>query len=470
MRALVLPSLFCALALTGCKLHSVIHGETPQINVADLAAKHVYKTPKKNNAPSHLTRFNDLQLQQLIAVALIDAPNIRSAKARIMSARQVAKGAYSTLWPSATLNGFVEKEHFSFQGAVPAPFNELVFNKVLIADLALNFNYELDFWGKNRETFASRLNETFAAQMDLQETRLILSSTIASAYFELQNDIIQQQLAKENVLLLKELEDIVLARAKQGIQSDIPVKTAISNTQTARLSIQDYKRTEMQSRHQLAVLLGKNPFNTQIETEKFTYNKKQLTLPEVISVNVLAQRPDIAASRALAEAAAHQINVAKAAFFPDINLSGILSLQSFYFTRFFNVSLQTEGIKAALSLPIFDAGARRANLGVKHAQFELAVNQYNQTILNALQEVTDHMTALQTLNKQILDQTKALNTTQTNYKLFGSSYRAGIIDYVQLIEIKQLLVQQKATLYGLQTRRKQVFVALLAALGGEVQL
>lgn len=226
----------------------------------------------------------------------------------------------------------------------------------------------------------------------------------------------------------------------------------------------------MQSRHQLAVLLGKNPFNTQIEPEKFTYYKKQLTLPEVISVNVLAQRPDIAASRALAEAAAHQINVARAAFFPDINLSGILSLQSFYFTRFFNVSLQTEGIKAALSLPIFDAGARRANLGVKHAQFELAVNQYNQTLLNALQEVTDHMTALQTLNKQIIDQTTALKTTQANYKLFGSSYKAGIIDYVQLIEIKQLLVQQKATLYGLQTRRKQAFVALLAALGGEVQL
>lgn len=470
MRALVLTSLFCASALTGCKLHSVVHSETPQINAADLAVQHVYKTPKKNSAPSHLTRFNDPQLQQLIAVALIDAPNIRSAKARVMSARQVAKGAYSTLWPSASLNGFVEKEHFSFQGAVPPPFNELIFNKARIANLALNFNYELDFWGKNRATFASRLSEAFAAQMDLQETRLILSSTIASAYFELQNDIIQQQLAKENVHLLKELEDIVLDRAKQGIQSDIPVKTAISNTQSARLSIQEYKRTELQSRHQLAVLLGKNPFNTLIEPEKFTYNKKQLSLPEVISVNVLAQRPDIAAARALAESAAQQIKVARAAFFPDINLSGILSLQSFYFTRFFNVSLQTESVKAALSLPIFDAGARRANLGVKRAQFEQTVNQYNQTILNALQEVSDHTAALHTLNQQILDQTTALNTTDANYKLFGSSYKAGIIDYVQLLEIKQLLVQQKATLYGLQTRRKQAFVALLAALGGEVQL
>ncbi|MGC1182571.1 efflux transporter outer membrane subunit [Legionella sp.] len=470
MRAHIITSLFCASALTGCKLHHIIHSETSQINATDLVVKHVYKVPKKNNLNNQLTRFNDPQLHQLITIALIDAPDIGSAKARVMRARQVVKGAYSTLWPSATLDGYLEKYHFSFQGTVPPPFNELIFNKASIADLALNFNYELDFWGKNRETVASRLNETFAAQMDLEETRLILSSTVATTYFELQNDIIQQQLAKENVRILKELEDIVLARTKQGIESDIPLKTAISTTEAARLSVQDYKRTEMQTRHQLAILLGKNPFNTQIETKKFNYNKKQLVLPAVISSNILVQRPDIAASRALAEAAAHQINVARAAFFPDINLSGILSLQSFYFSRFFNVSLQTEGIKAALSLPIFDAGARRANLGIKQAEFELTINQYNQTILNALQEISDHMSELQTLDKQIQDQAKALNTTEANYKLYRASYNSGIIDYVQLLEIKQVLVQQKATLYSLQTRQKQAFVALLAALGGEIKI
>ena len=117
MRALVITSLFCASALTGCKLHGVIHSPTPQINAADLAVKHVYKIPKKNN--HYLTRFNDPQLQQLISVALVDAPDIRSAKARIMRAREVAKGAYSVLWPSATLNGAASQQHFSFQGAVP---------------------------------------------------------------------------------------------------------------------------------------------------------------------------------------------------------------------------------------------------------------------------------------------------------------------------------------------------------------
>ncbi|CAM4454288.1 MAG: Outer membrane protein OprM [Legionella sp.] len=470
MRSLLLTGLCCVSVLTGCKLHSVTSSHTPQINAHNLAITHVYKIPSTNQPKSCLTRFNDPQLHQLIAVALTDGPDMRSAWTRIDRARQIAKGTFSALWPSADLKGSIAKDHFSFHGVVPPPFTEIIANQARIENLALNFNYELDLWGKNRETFASSVNESFATHMDLEETQLILSSTIASVYFDLQNNLLQQQLAKENVRLLEELEGIVTDRAKQGVESDIPVKTAISSTQAARLSVDDYHRAEMQARHQLATLMGKNPFNTEIETSKFTYNKHELALPKIIPANLLGHRPDIIATRARAQAAAHLIKVAKAAFFPNINLSGVLSLQSFYFSKLFHIALQTEGVKAALELPIFDAGARKANLGVKRAEYELAVNQYNQTILNALREVSDQMTTLQTLNKQVNSQEKAVHATETNYRLFRSRYASGVIDYVQLLEIKQLVVQQKSLLISLQTRQKQAFVALLAALGGEVSL
>jgi NodT family efflux transporter outer membrane factor (OMF) lipoprotein len=468
LRLFLVTGIFCASALTGCEITSVVQSNTSIISPNDLAVKHIYKAPGKNESQQLATRFTDPQLQQLISVALIDAPDMLSAKARLMRARQIAKGAYSTLWPSAGLNGYVDKQHFSFHGVVPPPLNELIFNNLQSADIALNFNYEVDFWGKNRANVATRLSEAFAAQMDLAETRLILSSAVARTYFELQNNLIQLRLAKENVKLQQEMSDIVLDRAKQGIESDIPVKTALADTQTALLSVENYKRAEMLSRNQLAVLLGKNPFNTQIEPKKFSYSSKQLTLPALIPANLLAQRPDIVAARALTQAAAYQIKVAKTAFYPNINLRGILSSQSLYFSQFFNVSFQTDSIRAAVDLPIFDAGARRANLGVKRTEFDLAVNQYNQTILNALKQVTDQIAALRTLNQQVLSQSKAFHTTETNYTLFHSRYKQGIIDYAQLIEIKQLLLQQQAMLYTLQTQQKQAFVALLAALGGEV--
>lgn len=457
----------CLLLMSGCN-YNAIEGGTKPITASDLKVKHVYKVPVTKDAAAHLNRFSDPQLQRLVDVSLVDSPDLRAARARLVQAQQIAQGAYSALWPSAGLKGSSNNQHFSFQGTVPSPFNEVKLNKLLNGNLGLNFNYELDFWGKNRETVASRLNETFAAQMDFEETRLILSATVATAYFELQNNILQQQLAKENVRLLNELQGIVVDRAKQGIESDIPLKTAISNTQSAILSIEEYKQAELQSRHQLAVLLGKNPLNTQIDTTKFSYSQKQLALPKVISVNILAQRPDIASARALVEAAAHRVNVAKAAFFPDINLSALLSVQSLYFSNVFNLRMQTEGARAAVDLPIFDAGARKANLGAKQAEFELSVNRYNQTILNALQEISNDLSAMRTLEREIRAQNSTLASTESNYKLFRARYGEGIIDYVQLIEIKQVLIEQKAKLYDLQTKHKLAFVSLLTALGGAI--
>jgi len=466
LRALLITSLFSTFVLTGCALYANAQSDTVQINSADLAVKHVYTIPKQTK--EHLTR--DPQLQQLISIALADSPDMRSAKERVIRARQLAQGADAALWPSAYSSGYLQKQHFSFQGTVPPLFNNLIFTNENAANIALNFNYEIDFWGKNRETLASRLSEAYAAQMDLQETQLVLSAAVATTYFALQNNILQQNLAKENAHLQQQLANIIVDRAKQGIESDIPVKTAIASSNTALLAIETYQREDMQSRHQLAVLLGKNPFNTKIDTAKFTYHKEQLALPAIIPANLLAKRPDVAAACALAAAAAHQINVAKSAFYPNVNLQGLLSANSLYFSKFFNLSFQTEGIKAAVDLPVFDAGARRANLGVKYAEYQLAVNQYNKSILNALQQVTDQLSTLQTLRKQILAQTEVLSTTAANYKLFYSRYKQGIIDYVQLIAVKQLLLQQKATLYSLQTQQKQTFVALLAALGSEIDI
>lgn len=467
MRKIIITCLLSALTITGCSLFGEIQTNTKPMHMDDLSVKHIYKIPK-NKSRAYFKYFNDSQLDQLVSVALLDAPNINSAKIRVTRAQQLTKIAYSTLWPAMNLNGYVDKAYFPIHGTLPPDIRPFLVDQANIEDIGFKFNYELDFWGKNRATLASKVSETYAAQMELAETRLMLSTAVATTYFDIQNNMILQRLARENVRLLKQLADIILDREKQGIESNIPVKTALANYQTAILSVEDYKRAEIQSRHQLAVLMGKNPFTTQIEIVTFRYDKRQLILPKIIPANILAQRPDIASARALTESAAHQIHVAKTAFFPNINLRGLLSLQSIYFNQAFNIWLQNDHASAAFDLPVFDAGARRANLGVSYAQYELSVNQYNQTILHALQQVSDQLAALKTLNTQITAQNQALNNIESNYKLFRARYTQGIIDYTQLIEIKQLLIQKKAILQQLQTRQKQAFIALLAALGGEL--
>ncbi|MFA6303994.1 MAG: efflux transporter outer membrane subunit [Legionella sp.] len=431
----------------------------------NLAVQHVYKIPK---AKTNTSRFNDPQLDQLITVALVDSPTMLSANARLDRAIQAAKGAKAAMWPTLGLRGAVQQQYFPLSGTIPLAVKSLDLSQVSAETLALNFSYQVDFWGKNRHALASKISEAVATGMDAAQTRLLLSAAVANAYFDLQNNIKQVALTKEYLRLQKELYAIAADREKHGIESNIPVTTALSAIQITATNLQDYKRAQMLSRHQLAVLMGKNPMNTEIETSAFSYNSKQLALPEIIPANLLAQRPDILAAKALAESAAHQIRVAKAAFYPNINLKGILSYQNLYFNNFFNINFPNNGATAALDLPIFDAGARKANLRTSYANYDLAVNQYNQTILNALKEVVDQISNLQTLNNQVQEQNQAVNAIQTNYNLIKSRYNQGIIDYVQLIQVKQNLIQQQTVLFTLQTRQKQAYITLLAALGGEV--
>lgn len=459
--------LIIGLTVTGCVLFGAVHTETKPLTPADLSVTHLYKTPKKNQFPAYFKNFKDPQLNQLITVALAEAPDIQSAKARMERAQQVAQGAFSTLWPSVALSGHLEKAYFPIHGTIPPQIAALTnVSQVRIADIGAQFHYELDFWGKNRENIASKLNEAFAAKMDLAQTQLLLSSAVALAYFDVQNDIVQQGLAKEKANLLNELASIISDRAKQGIESNISLETALTNAKAAQLAVEEYQRAQMQARHQLALLMGKNPFTTQINTSKFSYNKNQIALPAIIPANILARRPDIAAACAMAEAAAHQVNVAKAAFFPNINLKGLVSLESLYFSKAFNIWFQNDNVGAAVELPIFDAGARRANLQVHYAQYDIAVNQYNQTLLNSLKEVSDQLSILETLNRQIAAQSKALKSAESNYNLYKSQYAHGIIEYTQLILIKQIVLYQRAILVNLQTGQIQAYIALLVALGG----
>jgi len=374
----------------------------------------------------------------------------------------MTRGASAALWPTIDFSGYLQRERFAEFGIVPPPFNGKTFT---IAEVGLNFNYEIDFWGKNRSQVAAAASEEMALRFEGAETRLLLSASVANTYIQLLNIIQQRALAKENWLYSKTLARIVQDRALQGIESDIPVKTALTNEQTVHLSLFQFEEAEKQTRNQLAILLGRNPFTTEIVTMPFKYHALHFTFPEVTAV-ILGQRPDISAARWRVEAAANAIHVAKAGFFPNINLMALFSYQSTELGNLFKAFNQNKMIGGAFNLPLFDAGLLRANLGVKYAEYDEAVNHYNQIILNSLQDIADQEVRLRSLSKQVAAERIAVNATAHNYQLYRARYQHGIIDDVQLLEIKQLFIQQKATLVNLQAHYQQTTIALLKALGG----
>jgi NodT family efflux transporter outer membrane factor (OMF) lipoprotein len=449
--------------LTGCVYYGDIHSKAKSLSVFDLHTQHVYSAPTKQISTNWWARLGDAQLDQLIAIALADSPDMQIAAARTRRAQSLTKSAVASLWPSLDFSGYVQRQRFSEFGLVPPPFNGHTFN---IGELGLNFNYDFDFWGQNRQILASKVSEQCAAQADLAESRLIISAAVANTYFQLLNSIAQAKIAKDNLRVSQKISDIVGYRASHGIESDVPVKTALANAQSARLSVEQFKQAEMLSRNQLAILLGKNPFTTDIITRHFVYHRQDVRLPASLTANLLAQRPDIYAAKLRVEAAAHQVNAAKAKFFPNINLTALFSYQSVGLGHLFDVVDQNNAMTGAVDLPIFDAGARRAGLGMKYAEYDLAVNSYNQTILTALREVADQLAILKSVNVQLDAQNAALQATMRNYQLYHSRYHHGIVDYVQVLEMKELLLQYQAIQLNLQTRHLQAVVAILKALGG----
>lgn len=468
MRVLFVYFLCLGATLTGCVNYSGVEkNKWRPWHATHLSTPHTYCTAKtKMPATAHVdwwARFNNPQLNALIDIALTDSPNMHTAAARLRAAQQVAASTEALLWPYTDMSGYRQRQRFSKTGLIPPPFNGLTFN---IAELGLNFNYEFDFWGKNKQLLAASVSAAYAAEADVAAARLIVAASVAQVYFQLQSNLAALRIARTSVQQQQELLKITQTRIQHHIESDLPLQAAIHNAQNAKLSEMELQQTIAALQHQLAVLLGKNPENTTFHLEELNFKHTVITIPASLPANLLAHRPDIIASRLRAEAAAHQINVAKARFFPNINLNGLFSYQSIHPSLLFKHSNQNNAATLAFDLPIFDAGARRANLGLRYAEYDEAVSTYNQTILVALRDVTDQLATLRVLDKELETQRQNLAATRRNQSLIHAQFQHGIVGYAQVLNAQELCLQQQAKHIQLQTRYLQALVALIAALGG----
>lgn len=454
--------LFC---LTGCVNYANMHSTAVPLDPKKLSVTHT----SRSLVATHTTqnwwkRFHDTELDQLIETALTDSPTLAIAQNRVQQADQLANTARSSLLPTASADVQVGRERYSAHISYPPPYGGHTYNQAL---LGLNFQYEFDWWGKNRETLAARLSQADATAADLAAAELVITTSVMNAYFQLQyaksEAITYQNLYQQQQTLLSIIQD----RAKNQIDSDIPVGSALVQMQQSKLAAEQAKSQVELAQHRLAVLIGKNPLTTVIATKTATAKNYSLNLPANLPANLLANRPDILAARARVYAAAHAVNAAKARFFPNVNLQALLSLQSALgWNYLFNANSQDHAIGAAIDLPIFDAGRRRANLGTKYAEYDAAVNQYNQTILNALRETADQITLVRSLRQEKSAQAAALNAMQKNYQLALTRYRSGITDYTHVIAARQHVLQLQATDIQLETQYRQAFVGLVKALGG----
>lgn len=443
-----------------------MHSSATSYNATTLSPPQSYPipqtTPPLNTETAWWARFNDPQLDQLIAVGLHDSPNLAVAESRVKKAQALTASARSTLWPSASFNGYVNRERYtgtSYYGT----FGGQYFYQ---GGTIVNAQYDFDWWGKHRNQVAAQTSNTQAAKAELANAQLILSAEIANSYFLLQSNIAQLNISTKLLQIQQQINAITEARMTHGVDSGIPITVTASDVQSAQIAVLQNQQIVELERHKLAVLMGKNPFNTTIAIPSFAYYAQQLTLPKQLPLSFIARRPDVTASLWQVEAAADEVKVSKAGFYPDINLVAFYSYQSIGLNNLFDQNSRNILVQPAVSLPLFDAGLHRADLSARYADYDTAVNQYNETILTALRQVSDQISLIRSVQTQLSAQNSIVNATRHNFMLTNAQYKNGITDYMKVLEIQSNLLTQQLYQLQLQTQHIEHVINMIQALGG----
>jgi NodT family efflux transporter outer membrane factor (OMF) lipoprotein len=192
----------------------------------------------------------------------------------------------------------------------------------------------------------------------------------------------------------------------------------------------------------------------------------QVELPSSLPAELIGRRPDIVAQRLRVEAAGKDIDVAKAQFYPNVSLSAFVGLQSIGLSRFLEAGSRTFGVGPAVTLPIFDAGRLRGQLAGTQADYDAAVERYNEALVNGLREVVDQLTSFRSLEEQGRQQAHAQSTAQEAFDLALLRFREGVGNYLEVLTAESQLLAQQSLDADLRARRLSLTIRLVQALGG----
>ncbi len=407
-------------------------------------------------------RFGDAQLDTLVEEALAGSANIRLARARIDQALAAAQIARAPLGPQLNATADVTRQRFSENYIFPAPIGG---SSYTTTQLALSGGYDLDFWGRNRAAYEAALGRSRAAQAEGFAARLVLSSAVAGVYVQLARSFDQLDLARRELADREAVQRLTTDRVRAGLDSRLELKQVETSIPAARVRVAQMEEQVALARSQLAALLGKGP-DRGLAIERPTLRAARVALPSRLPADLLGRRPDVVASRWRAEAAARDIASAKAQFYPDINLSALIGVQSVNLSKLVQTGSAIPSVGAAVRLPILEGGRLRGTLAARDADYDLAVEQYNQTLSDALREVVDQLTSLRSVETQRGEVETALAAAEEAYSLAVTRYKAGIGSLLQVFTAEMQVLEQRTLRTDLLSRELTLSIGLIRALGG----
>ena len=453
-------ALTAAILLAACANMDRAPAPTPQVNAASLGAVDARVDWPKDD---WWHRYGDAQFDALIADGLAGNPSLSAARARLSRANAATGVARAALLPQISGNGSSLYQKYSENYIYPPPLGG---NWQTDNRLTLDFVYEIDFWNKNGAALEASLSQAQAAGADSQAARIVVTTGIARAYFNLQRLFVQREVSKAAIQQRDDVVRITAQRFSAGLDTKVEVKQAEATLATVRTELAQYDEAIAISRNQLAALAGAGPERGARLVATMAPTAPATTIPSAIPLDLVARRPEIAASRWRVEATQHDIEVAKALFYPNVNIVAFVGLSSISFSKFFMTSSEIGGVGPAIHLPIFEGGRLNANLRGRDADADLAVSNYNQAVIDAVHDVADALASIAGLKRVAAEQAIARQATTEAYDIAVIRYKAGLGNYLSVLTAQtQQLVQDRLDA-DLKARAFELDVNLARALGG----
>lgn len=451
------------LALAGC---STVGSDfsAPQ-NVADAAFRHAGGAASAARLPAQWwTIYGDDTLNRLEQSALRDNPSVKAAAQRLLQAQAQLGLARASESPSLGVNGGVSNARTSANTSqgIALGHRSISGNNY---SLGASMSYEVDLLGRVRRMVEAADAQALAAEADRDGVLLLLSSQVATTYWQLRG--LDTEIAILNGALesRRESEELVNARFNAGLSNELDTSRARIERANAEADLQEVQRQRNTLEHSLATLTGASPSAMQLPAASAGLPQPP-AIPVGLPASLLSQRPDLAGSVATLRAANAQVGVAEGAFYPSISLTGNFGFASESLSDIARGGSRQFSVgPLALSLPIFDGGRNRANLALAKARYEEALANHQGRLLTALREVEDALSDVQQKQKQELVQAQSRAAAARAYVVARARYERGVSTYLDVTDAQRSSLAADRAAAQITTQRLLATVAVARSLG-----
>jgi multidrug efflux system outer membrane protein len=410
------------------------------------------------------TVFNDTTLNGLESRALRENPSVRAAAQRLLQAQAQLGVVRANQAPNVSLGTSVGYSRSSAESAQGQALGGRAISG-MDYQVGARLSYELDLWGRVRRVVEATDAQALQAQDDRDGVLLMLSSQVASTYWQLRGMDAEMAILKNALATRLESNQLVEARFNAGLSNELDVSRTRIERANAEADLHEVQRQRQNLEHALATLVGATPSAPLLALTDAALPQPP-AIPVGLPASLLGQRPDLASSVAGLKAANAQIGVAEGAFYPSLSLTGNFGFASEKLSTLTQGSARNFSAgPLALSLPIFDGGRNKGNLALARARYDEAVANHETRLLTALREVEDALSDVQQRAQQGTVQAEAQVAAARALLVAQARFDRGVSTYLDVTDAQRSSLAADRAAAQIRTQRLLAAVAVARALG-----